>query len=278
LQDIIEKLGKSIIQHGPYNRRVYLMKLHIQDAHSIRSYIECLAHNNKYEKIVAKIPSGNKADYKEHGYAQEAIIPEYFKNGEHAVFMAKYFSLSRKQVVEQELIQNILSMAIRRKHHSDSKKNECCLATHICRLEDTCEMSLVFQAVFKTYPFPIFDANYLSEVIKKRQSHFFGIRKNGRIVAIAASEIDLSNQAVEMTDFATLPEFRGQGLAGCLLKDMEQSMKKKGMKTSFSIARAVSAAMNNLFAKKGYSFGGTLGNNSNIAGRIESMNVWHKRI
>lgn len=278
LQDVIEKIGKSIIQHGPYNRRVYLMKLHNQDAHSIMSDIECMAHNNKYEKIVAKIPSGNKTVYKEHGYVQEAIIPEYFKNGEHAVFMGKYFSLSRKQIIEQELIQTILSLAMRRKHHSDSKKNECRLATQICRLADTDEMSLVFQAVFKTYPFPIFDANYLSEVIKKRQAHYYCIRKNGRIVAIAASEIDLANQGVEMTDFATLPEFRGQGLAGCLLKDMEQSMEKKGMRTAFSIARALSPAMNNLFAKKGYSFGGTLGNNSNIAGRIESMNVWHKRL
>ena len=138
-------------------------------------------------------------------------------------------------------------------------------------------MSRVFQAVFKTYPFPIFDANYLSEVIKKKQSHFFGIRKNDRIVAIAASETDLPNQGVEMTDFATLPEFRGQGLAGRLLTDMEHSMQKKGMRTSFSIARAVSPAMNKLFAKNGYSFGGTLGNNSNIAGRIESMNVWYKQ-
>jgi hypothetical protein len=123
LQDVIEKIGKSIIQHGPYNRRVYLMKLHIQDVHRIRSDIECLAHNNQYEKIVAKIPSGNKTDYREHGYVQEAIIPEYFKNGEHAVFMAKYFSPSRKQIIEQELIRNILSLATGRKSHSDSKIN-----------------------------------------------------------------------------------------------------------------------------------------------------------
>jgi len=75
-------------------------------------------------------------------------------------------------------------------------------------------MSLVFQAVFKTYPFPIFDANYLSEVIKKRQSHFFGIRKNGRIVAIAASEIDLPNQALEMTDLPPYPNFVGKVLLG----------------------------------------------------------------
>jgi len=36
--------------------------------------------------------------------------------------------------------------------------------------------------------------------------------------------------------------------------------------------------MNILLAGKGYSFDGTLVNNTNIAGQIESMNVWHKQL
>ncbi len=53
-------------------------------------------------------------------------------------------------------------------------------------------------------------------------------------------------------------------------------MKKRGIKTSYSIARAVSYGMNITFAKHGYIYSGTLVNNTNIAGSIESMNVWHK--
>ena len=48
--------------------------------------------------------------------------------------------------------------------------------------------------------------------------------------------------------------------------------------TYFSIARSLSAAMNITFAKNGYRYGGTLGNNTNIAGRIESMNIWYKHL
>jgi hypothetical protein len=36
--------------------------------------------------------------------------------------------------------------------------------------------------------------------------------------------------------------------------------------------------MNATFAKAGYSFGGTLINNTNISGDIESMNVWYKNL
>ncbi|MBW2515111.1 MAG: hypothetical protein JRE21_11150, partial [Deltaproteobacteria bacterium] len=53
---------------------------------------------------------------------------------------------------------------------------------------------------------------------------------------------------------------------------------EQGMRMSFSIARALSPGMNTLFAGRGYTFGGTLLNNTNISGRIESMNVWYKRL
>lgn len=278
MPDIIEKIGQSIIQHGPHNRRVYLMKLHNQDALGILPDLECLARHKKYGKILAKIPSAEKAVFKAHGYAQEAVIPKYFKNGEDAVFMCKYFSPSRKHMTEKKQIQEILYLTTQRKHRLATGNNKRSLTSYRCRPDDTGEMSRVFKTVFETYPFPIFDAEYLTEVIKKKQAQYFCIRENERIVAIAAAEIDFKHQAVEMTDFATLPEFRSQGLAGCILKDMEQSMTKQGMKTAFSIARALSFAMNVLFAQEGYSFGGTLFNNTHIAGRIESMNVWHKRL
>jgi hypothetical protein len=36
--------------------------------------------------------------------------------------------------------------------------------------------------------------------------------------------------------------------------------------------------MNITFAKAGYAYGGRLHNNTNIAGNIESMNVWYKSL
>ena len=53
-------------------------------------------------------------------------------------------------------------------------------------------------------------------------------------------------------------------------------MKRQGMHTAYTIARSLSAGMNITFAKLGYVFAGTLTNNTNISGKIESMNVWYK--
>ena len=276
MADTIEKIGRSIVQHGPYNRRVYLMKLHDQDAHRILPAIDRLAHDNHYEKILAKVPWGSKPAYEKQGYVQEAVIPRYFKTREHAVFMCKYLSSRRRQITHQQRIKHILSLAKQKKQRPNKKKGAQFPDTRICRPEDGVKMSRVFKSVFETYPFPIFDAEYLATVMKKKQARYFCIENHRQINAIAASEIDPDHKGVEMTDFATLPEYRGQGFAGCILEAMEQEMAGQGMITAFSIARALSPGMNMLFARKGYTFGGTLLNNTNISGRIESMNVWHK--
>jgi putative beta-lysine N-acetyltransferase len=278
MADMIEKMGRSIVQHGPYNRRVYLMKLHGQDVLRILPTIDRLAADNHYEKILAKVPSENKTAFEKHGYVQEAVIPAYFQNREHALFMCKYLSADRSQITDHQQIQDVLSLTKQLKPHRSKKSILPDVTIRNGEPEDAHEISQVFKTVFKTYPFPIFDADYLTTVMKKKQVRYFCIESHQQICAVAGSESDSDHKGVEMTDFATLPEFRGQGFAGCLLENMEQEMVRQGMRTAFSIARALSHAMNMLFAKKGYAFGGTLVNNTNISGRIESMNVWYKSL
>jgi beta-lysine N6-acetyltransferase len=276
--DIIEKIGRSIVQHGPHNQRVYLMKLHNQDVLRILPTLDRLARDNHYEKILAKIPSESKGVYENQGYVQEAHIPGYFKNSEHALFMCKYFSASRKLIANHQKIQDILSLTKKHQQHPTKKSTSPEVNIRDCRPEDAPELSRIFKAVFKTYPFPIFDTQYLARVMTNQQARYFCIEKSRKIHAIAAAELDSLHGASEMTDFATLPAYRGQGLAGSLLERMEQATTAQGMKTAFSIARALSPGMNILFAKYGYAFGGTLVNNTNISGRIESMNVWYKAL
>ena len=277
MPDVIEKLNHSTIQHGSYNRRIYLMKLHERDMPSIVPVLEQLAREKGYEKILVKAPSPCKDGFAKEGYDQEAIIPHYFKDREDAVFMAKYFSPIRKQVEDRQRINAVLSLAQRYKQSRSSKMNERLFRVQICQSNDAAEMSRLYKAVFKTYPFPVFDPHFLVESINHHVIYFC-IRTDNRIVALAASEKDPDHLAVEMTDFATLSGHRRQGMASCLLKAMEKEMIQQGLKTAYSIARSLSVDMNITFVKNGYRYSGTLGNNTNIAGRIESMNIWYKHL
>ena len=275
MHDVIEKFGHSIVQHGLYNRRIYLMKLHQQDMPLIVPVLEQLAREKGYEKILAKTAARNKDQFAKEGYDQEAIIPAYFRDREDVVFMAKYFSPIRRRIKDRQRITAILSLAHKYKLNQSRKRNHRYFKVRICRPEDAEEMSRLYKSVFKTYPFQIFDPHYLIELINRHVT-YFSIRKDNRIVALAASEMDPENRAVEMTDFATLSDYRGHGMANCLLHAMEKEMIQQGLKTAYSISRSLSAAMNIIFVKHGYAYGGMLGSNTNIAGRIESMNIWYK--
>ena len=136
-------------------------------------------------------------------------------------------------------------------------------------------MSDIYHRVFRTYPFPIQKPAYLKRMMKE-DVRYFCIRIDGRIVAIAAAEIDIRNENVEMTDFATMPEWRGMGLAEMLLRHMDRKMRDCGIKTAYTIARAASHGMNAVFRNKRYIYAGLLKNNTQISGQIESMTVWYK--
>ena len=98
------------------------------------------------------------------------------------------------------------------------------------------------------------------------------------MVALSSAEIDPQGKNAEMTDFATLPDYRGGKSATNLLSEMETAMERQGIKTLYSIARLNSPAMSKTFLKHSYKYAGTLINNTNISGKIESMNVFYKHI
>jgi putative beta-lysine N-acetyltransferase len=95
---------------------------------------------------------------------------------------------------------------------------------------------------------------------------------------VASAEIDNEGKNAEMTDFATDPDYRGKKLGQRLLSTMEKEMKASGIRTLYTIARLQSIPMNKVFLKRQYLYAGTLVRNTNIAGSIESMNVYYKHI
>jgi predicted GNAT family acetyltransferase len=93
---------------------------------------------------------------------------------------------------------------------------------------------------------------------------YFCAKRGSEIVAASSCEFDFRSQIVEMTDFATLPQFRKKGLAHHLLHAMEEEAKKEQIPITYTIARAGSYPINALLLRAGYEFCGTLVNNTNI--------------
>lgn len=189
------------------------------------------------------------------------------------------FYLNAERIKEPNIdeMENILKIALAKRTAGKVSCLENQFVLRKCTQTDVSAMAKIYREVFPSYPFPIHDPNYL---LKTMQSHvdYFGIETDGGLVAVSSAEVDKVAANVEMTDFATLQEWRGNKFGQYLLARMENEMKKKNIKTAYTIARAMSPGMNVTFSKAGYQFGGRLKNNTYISGRIESMNVWYKAL
>lgn len=279
MYDKIEKIGQSTIQHGKSNDRIYLLKLNKSDYPAIIAELETIAAFNHYTKIFAKIPEWAIEEFQAKGYIKEAYIPNFFHGQQDVFFYSHFIDHSRSFLSadkRKEIDKNIrLAKSKREKFRNVSFKSE--FIYRILDENDAYQLTEVYKTVFDSYPFPIFEADYLKETMADHIK-YFGAFEGDKLIAASSAEMDKSGENAEMTDFATLPDYRGHSLSFILLREMEAEMRKHQIKTVYTIARSHSPGMNITFSKSGYLFAGTLINNTNIAGKIESMNVWYKNL
>ncbi|MEA2000104.1 MAG: putative beta-lysine N-acetyltransferase [Euryarchaeota archaeon] len=276
MPDKIERLGNSQIQHGTFNDRIYLMKLSCRDYPGIVNRLNNLAEYHGYSKIFAKVPESAGSMFRKNDYKVEASIPSFYNNEETGLFLGKFLQKNRQNSSDRETLRSVLKTAEKKATSPDSTALPEEMQWRICRPSDAEEMAEAYRHIFETYPFPIHNPDYLRETMIANEVVYFAVEHSGKIVSLASSEICKEYRHAEMTDFATLHEYRRNGLATFLLSVMEEEMRQQGLKLTYTIARALSYGMNITFSKMGYQYSGTLLNNTNISGRLESMNVWYK--
>jgi len=278
MEDKICIVGKgSVIQHGKLSDRVYLMKMHDSDFPGIVKLIENLAVEQNYSKVFCKVPWWAVPAFFSYGFITEAIIPEFYNNKDDVFFVSKFLATDRMRNSESEQFEQLSKMYKGYEGKLFSDKLPESFSLNKLDTSDAEDISNVFRQVFESYPFPVFQPEYIKETMHKH-IQYYGVKINGKLAAIASAETDIQSGNAEMTDFATLKEYRGKKMSVHLLSAMEKEMKTQGIETLYTIARLHSPAMNNTFLKLNYKFSGTLLKNTNIAGKIESMNVYYKHI
>jgi beta-lysine N6-acetyltransferase len=279
MSDLIEVLKNgSLLQHGDHNDRIYLMKLSMDDCPEIIQTLDKLSIENKYAKIFCKVPKCAAPLFFSDGYILEASIPKFFNKDEDAFFVSKFLNSNRLFDIENSKLIALSELLCNKNKNNRIIKNSASdFAVRRLSKNDINSIVEIYKQIFLSYPFPIHDPGYILKTMDENVQ-YYGIEINEKLVAIASSEIDKRGLNTEMTDFATSPEFQGMGLANLLLSNMEAEMKKQGIYTLYTIARLNSIAMNKTFLRLNYNYSGTLINNTNIAGKIESMNVYYKHI
>lgn len=275
--DLIETYGHSLVQHGPANDRVYLMKLSRRDLPHIVDHLDTLAGQHGYSKIFAKVPASAREHFEQNGYRLEAVIPNMYRGRDDGLFMARYYDRQRMIDPAEELVREVLQTAQKQARRGRPKKLSREVDCRLASPADCRQMSRLYRLVFASYPFPIQDPDYLRETMADNVI-YAGVWEQQRLVALASAEVDRKMANAELTDFATDPGCRGRGMATLLLGRLEALMADTDIRTCYTIARATSYGMNITFARHNYDFAGTLIKNTQIAGSLESMNIWHKQL
>lgn len=278
--DSVEVIRGALVQHGPRSDRVYLLEPGAH-AESDIAAMEELAYRHGYSKLFAKVPEDREQCFLDSDFITEARIPGGV-DGLDLVFCSRFLSAEREAERLPDEVQRTLRIAAcmsaeRQSVIPSAREAEDYDAPRLATPLEADELASFYGKVFASYPFPIDDPQFIRASMAEGTIYLIIRSEIGHEIAAAASAEPLWRlPTCEMTDFATLPEWRGLGLASVLLQELERKVMRFGTRMAFTIARATSPAMNVVFARHGYVYAGTLVNNTNIAGRIESMNVWFR--
>ncbi len=276
MKDTIEKKDGFTIHHGTYSDRIYVMSYNSSETKMMLDYVRKLGKDKEYGKIIIKAREADRVLLLNAGFTKEGEIEGYYKGTNPCLFMVKYLKPDRRGVRKKAKILDGIDKAKEKKTNLDGFEWPD-YAFRSLGEEDIEQMIKVYEEVFQSYPFPIYDPNYIKKTMME-DCQYFGVFDQESLIGLSTCEINHKEKNVEMTDFAVLPTYRGHKLAKALLIIMEKAMLEQGISTHYTIARSQSLPMNMTFSSLGYHYGGTLWNNTQIAGNIESMNIWVKQI
>lgn len=80
LHDSVLTVGKSSIQMGAFNDRIYLMSLADEDGPEIVDELINMAVTEDLSKIFAKVPKSQALPFLSCGFEKEAHVPGMFRN------------------------------------------------------------------------------------------------------------------------------------------------------------------------------------------------------
>ena len=291
--DQIIEIGSSKIQHGNSSDRIYLMEASDDDMPQLLDKLHQLAGELGYGKIFAKVEARWRKPSIEAGFKVEAEVPGFFRGRVDGLFLGKYLDPEREKARDDREIKEILALCRKESEkgvdgHGRPPKRATGSVNpgrfgqepyelRLCGTGDCREMATLFKRVFPSYPFPVHDPDFLRRSMEEEVC-YAGVWSRDGLAALASAEYSTRESHAEMTDFATSPEHRGRRLAPGLLNLLESAMEERGVKTAYTIARAISPGINLTFARAGYRYAGTLINNTQICGRIESMNIWYRPV
>jgi putative beta-lysine N-acetyltransferase len=260
-----------------YNRRLKVIDYEATDYRAMADRLAWLATENEYDKIFLKAHAHDWQKFLGLGYMLEGIL-KYFYRGENAYVLSRFGSIDR--VTSPHLIEesNLIETLLKDGEPDPPPPLPDGYSLVAATDEHIPALVTLYREVFATYPSPLTHPDYIQQTMRRHVAYRAVMDPSGTLVSAASAEIDDKHSNAELTDCATFKTQRGKGLMYALLTALEDDLRKRGIMTGYTLARARSVGMNRVFYRLGYEYSGRLLNNCDIYGEFEDMNIWVKRL
>lgn len=245
---------------------------------SVAPLAELLIDTAKQERLGKVVVVARGSEWEEfltRGFALEAKAHRYFQ-GQPGHFMSYFLSAERQMTdrleEEQALLQSVLEQeAAPAGPLPDGYQLE------VASADQAEALAAVYDRVFVSYPSPLTDPEYVRESIESGDGLFLlAVTADGAIASVAAAEIDRADGNAEITNCATLPDHRGEGLMATLVDGLHARLAEQHIDCVYSMARAHSYGMNLVLHRQGYLYRGRLIRHAHIGGGFEDLNLWER--
>jgi beta-lysine N6-acetyltransferase len=259
-----------------FNSRIKLIQYSRYDVESLLKHLEELAKEKDIGKVMIYANPEDISFFEKLGFQREGEISGFFQ-GNPACILSRFLEEDRAHKKDEEKKDQIVEMAEQAETIKERPRLDPKYQLRHAVKEDAEALAELYQLVFETYPTPIHDPDFIRRCMDQ-DVYFTVVTEGDQIVSSASADVFPHFQCAEITDCATHPDHRGNGLLSAIIYDLELRMKEKGIPHLFSLTRAVSTGMNMVIAKLGFEYKGRLIQNSQISGDFEDMNIWVKEL
>lgn len=276
--ETIENIDGALVYHGNMHKRIFFSEAENVNLDHLLLKMKDLAKKKNYEKILGKASEKGVKVLKSKGFVVEAKIPGLYRGTIDGYFLAEYTKQERLAHDEKtkKTISTVKTIAEAANKPQTDPHLQMPSNLKIRSLTDADFKNLedLHNKAYKYHPHQIKNAEYFSK-LKSLNHEFYGLFQDGQLLVSAILAINESELNMEIVDFVTHPDFRGQNLSYYLVQDIKGQMNIYGCKTLYTMVRATSYGLNITFSKHGFVLAGTLTNNCMVRDAMESMNVWY---
>ncbi len=160
---------------------------------------------------------------------------------------------------------------------AETQESEVEVRTILALPSDAARIAQLIDLTFQDYPTPSHDPAYVASQIENGVPFRF-VEVGGKVVACASAELVPDARTAELTDCATLPEYRERGHMKILLADLMWDLEQKGYCSAHTFSRARIPGINVLFKKLGFEHCGSIHQSCRIGDGLEDMNIWIRQL